>query len=111
MLATIFWPYSLVLIYVTGIASGLVFGLIVSFLRHVVDMLSAAHLKTQLAEQAYEQQQQLNHLKDQLILHINHELRSPLTAVRGYLEVLSMFGARIDATEQALYLDKALSGC
>ncbi|MBV9230515.1 MAG: HAMP domain-containing histidine kinase, partial [Chloroflexi bacterium] len=111
ILARSFWPYSFALIYVTGIASGLVVGLVVSFLRHVVDMLSAAHLKTELAEQAYKQQQQLNQLKDQLILHINHELRNPLTAVRGYLEVLSMFGARIDGTQQALYLDHALNGC
>lgn len=37
---------------------------------------------------AYEQAKQLDELKDQFITHINHELRTPIMALHGYVEYI-----------------------
>ena len=37
---------------------------------------------------AYEQARQLDDLKDQFITHINHELRTPIMALHGYVEYI-----------------------
>jgi signal transduction histidine kinase len=38
--------------------------------------------------QAYEQAKRLDELKDQFIAHINHELRTPIMALHGYVEYM-----------------------
>lgn len=125
MLGTVFWPPSFVLFVVTGFLAGFAIGLIVSYLRHTVDLVETAQLRTLQAEQrerealqveqrmtaAFEQQRQLNQLKDQFILGINHELRTPLTQVYGFLELLNTYREQLDATMQAMYLKKAMEGC
>lgn len=62
-------------------------------------------------ESAYEQQLQLNELKDQFLLNVNHELRTPLTEIYGYLELLGKYNQQVDATLYATFLDHALRGC
>jgi signal transduction histidine kinase len=60
---------------------------------------------------AYEQQQYLNQLKDQILLNVSHELRTPLTEVYGYLELLDMHRSQLDACTQQAFLKNAIGGC
>ncbi len=97
----IVWPPSLILTFLSGSLALLVEGAVISTLRHALDLARALELaqaaqsKSEQAEQqlglAYEQQRQLNDLKDQFILNVSHEMRTPLTEVYGYLELLRSF--------------------
>jgi len=50
-----------------------------------------------------EQLRQLDKLKDEFVFIIAHELRSPITAIRGYLELISTdFGEKMDNEVKAL---------
>ncbi len=60
---------------------------------------------------AYEQQQYLNQLKDQILLNVSHELRTPLTEVYGYLELLHLHRSQIDDDTQQIFLKNAIGGC
>ena len=59
----------------------------------------------------YEQQQQLNQMKDQFIINVSHELRTPLTQVYGYLELLSTYQGHLDSETQKTFLNNAKYGC
>jgi signal transduction histidine kinase len=117
----IVWPPALALTFLSGSLALLVEAVIISLLRHALDMAQAldlaqaAQLKAQQAEQqlarAYEHQRQLNDLKDQFIVNVSHELRTPLTEVSGYLELLSDYHGDLDAATQAMFLNNARSGC
>lgn len=91
-------------------------------LRHMRHQLSINNqalyeANTRLEEQArdlviaYEQQRQLNELKNQFLLNVNHELRTPLTEIYGSLELLQSFQERLDQETHALFLSHALNGC
>ena len=71
------------------------------------------HERKQAEEALREQEVKLhvNELKDQLLLHLSHEFRTPLTAVRGYLELLESYHERFDTPQQAAFLNKALASC
>lgn len=72
-----------------------------------------AHLReanTQLSD-AYEQQKELDRLKDQLIINVSHELRTPLSEVIGYLALLDENGGDLDPATQALFVKNAVHGC
>ncbi len=60
---------------------------------------------------AYEQERQLNQIKDQFIVNVSHELRTPLTEVYGYIELLSDYDERIDTETQQTFLKNARDGC
>jgi len=66
---------------------------------------------THEVEQAYEQQRRLNTIKDELIIHMNHELRTPLSEVAGYLDLLGEHTASLDPSLQVLFVQKATHGC
>ncbi len=72
-----------------------------------IDALYAEHM----IGMGYAQQQQMNHLKDQLLLHVSHELLTPLTAISGYLDLLKELGKDLNSTAHALCLDHAREGC
>ncbi len=57
--------------------------------------------------QAYAQAQQLNALKDQFITHVNHELRTPIMTLHGYVEFLQMMRGSMSPEDTANALDKA----
>ena len=44
----------------------------------------------------------------ELVANVSHDLRSPLAALRGYLETLEMAGDRASAAERAGYLARAI---
>jgi signal transduction histidine kinase len=56
---------------------------------------------------AYERSKQVEELKDQLITHINHEVRSPVMAVQGYLDLLQATAARATPEQRDTYITRA----
>lgn len=56
---------------------------------------------------AYTRAQQLDQLKDQFIAHINHELRSPVMALQGHVELLLLAEDKLSPEERHTYLERA----
>jgi signal transduction histidine kinase len=56
---------------------------------------------------AYARAQQLDELKDQFIAHVNHELRSPVMALQGYVELLLLTEETLTPPERHSYLRRA----
>lgn len=56
---------------------------------------------------AFARAQQLDQLKDQFIAHVNHELRSPLMAMQGYVELLLLTEPSLSPDERHDYLERA----
>ena len=114
-LQSLLWPIPYSLSVFGGLIILTIIGLIVVALRDLLDAEEVARLKAQAAEQqtaiAYERQRQLNELKNQFILNVNHELRSPLTVVSGYLSLLLDKQRYIDQEARETYLKGAMRGC
>ncbi|HEU0002235.1 MAG TPA: HAMP domain-containing sensor histidine kinase [Ktedonobacteraceae bacterium] len=110
-----FLPPLLILSFISGLVLLIIFGLLIVALRNSFDAGEDARLTAQHAEQqiaiAYKQQRQLNELKNQFILNVNHELRSPLTVVSGYLSLLLDKQKHIDQQAREIYLKSAMRGC
>jgi signal transduction histidine kinase len=93
-------------------------GCLMVSLRGIVDAEERARLAAERAQQqwndAYERQRQLNQLKDQFLLNVNHELRTPLAATYGYLEMLQLMLEEQGSLEKIAHISlfkKALSYC
>jgi signal transduction histidine kinase len=56
---------------------------------------------------AYEHERQLDNLKDQFITNINHELRTPMTTLHGYIELLRLKRQNLSESEVTYALEKA----
>jgi signal transduction histidine kinase len=56
---------------------------------------------------AYQRAQQLDQLKDQFIAHINHELRNPVMALLGHVELLLLTDESLSHAERRNYLERA----
>lgn len=132
ILGTIFWPQSLQITTLIGCTASLLIGLVIGFLRYTFTLAEVSRLKAVQAERqkaiayeqrfvalqekqqmslAYEHERQLNHLKDEFIINVNHEFRTPLTEVYGYLELLIEHHREIDDNLRATFLSKASDGC
>jgi signal transduction histidine kinase len=111
----LFWPVPFTFSVFGGLIILTIIGLIIVALRDLLDAEEDARLKAQEAERqtavAYEQQRQLNELKNQFILNVNHELRSPLTVVSGYLSLLLDKQKHFDQQSQETYLKGAMRSC
>ncbi len=97
-----------------GFVASLGIGLVVCWLRTAVDAAEAAEherLQAEFRERqatlAYEQQLQVNALKDQFLLNVNHELRTPLTSLAGYLDLLTAYHERMDLARRTQMLREA----
>jgi signal transduction histidine kinase len=101
-------PSSMIISFVAATLALVVIGLLVSLLRDSLDVVDAAQLQS---TRALEQQQQLNRAKDQFILHVNHELRTPLSAISGYLQLLVEYHQRFDLEERTKCLKQAMESC
>lgn len=111
-LHTLLWKLTFTLSFSGNILLLLVLGYIIITLRDLLDDEEDARKKAQEAElqtaNAYEKQRQLNELKNQFILNVNHELRSPLTVISGYLSLLIDKYDHFDRATHLNYLKSAL---
>lgn len=64
--------------------------------------ISNAQLYHDLA-QAYEKQKELDRLKDNFILTVSHEFRTPLTAIKGYISLIDRHADRLDQAQFLKY--------
>ncbi len=119
---------------VTGAVIGAVVLLGLLMMRQFVAMreLSTVHQQLRRAEQqkarayelrlealqaeqkmsrAFEQERQVNSLKNDFIVNVSHELRTPLTTILGYLELLSEHRGQLDDAVQATFLKQIGEGC
>jgi signal transduction histidine kinase len=105
------WPYTFTLSFIIGFFILALEGLFVIMLRELVDSADEARSKAQEAEKrveaAYDQQYQLNQIKDQFMINMNHELRTPLTELHGYLELLYERYEQLNSTTQTRYIEHA----
>ena len=60
--------------------------------------ISNARLYNMLQE-AYAQLQELDRLKDDFILTVSHEFRTPLTAIEGYVTLINKHGHKLDQSK------------
>lgn len=103
-----------------GFGTTLGLGLIVCWLRAVTLatqqklVTERVHLLTRWQEQqamlAAEQQRQVAAMKDQFLIHISHELLTPLTVVAGYLDLLQTIYEQLDSATRAYMLQEARRG-
>jgi signal transduction histidine kinase len=56
---------------------------------------------------AFARAQQLDQLKNQFIAHVNHELRSPVMALQGHVELLLLLEDNLAPEERHTYLERA----
>ena len=101
---------------ILGFGISLFLGLTICWLRIAVDLIYATRQQALAAEQerlratlAYEQERQVNELKDQILLHINHELRTPLSVLGGFLELFKEHFDLMDPVQRSQMLTRALA--
>jgi len=107
------------------IGSGISFllGFTICLLRTATDNIRAARQQALAAEQkrllaleseqqitiAYEQQRNINELKDQFLLNVSHELSIPLTKLGSSLKQLENFQEEPDPIKKISWLNQALT--
>ena len=108
---------------VLGFSVSLLLGLTICWLRMAVDLIYAVRQQALTAEQerlqaveaelsatlAYEQQRQVNELKDQFLLHVNHELRTPLSVLGSSLELFKEYFDLMDPADRKDLLERAIA--
>jgi len=109
------WPMSLMRTWLLSGFGLFLFGIVTGQLRSTSRLLALAHIKSLQAEiamaRAYEQQVELNTLKDQFLFNVSHELRTPLTQVYGYLQLLEEFHHTLSSEKRAMFLSQSVQGC
>ncbi len=68
----------------------------------------SASASIQAASRAFERERELTELKDQFIIDANHELRSPIMALYGNLELLATLGDRASDEQRSRLFGRAL---
>ncbi|GCE09606.1 hypothetical protein KDAU_69350 [Dictyobacter aurantiacus] len=68
--------------------------------QHGVQQLSQSYNKQQLEE-----------ARDQFLMSVSHELRSPLTEIRGYINLVLEHGDQLDEATRSTFLQSASYGC
>lgn len=96
----------------------LIEGYLMCTLRSMLDATEEAQRRAEEAQKqgndAYERQRQLNQLKNQFIINVNHELRTPLSAAYGYIEMLAHLleqTGHLTRDLHGVYLRNALNYC
>ncbi|HEV2659685.1 MAG TPA: HAMP domain-containing sensor histidine kinase [Ktedonobacteraceae bacterium] len=109
------WPMSLLRTWLLGGIGLFIFGTVTGQLRSTSRLLALAHVKSLQAElamaRAYEQQVELNTLKDQFLFNVSHELRTPLTQVYGYLQLLEEYHHTLSNEKRTMFLSQSVQGC
>jgi signal transduction histidine kinase len=119
------WPHALIIINIIGALSTLIAGFIVSSLRMMLLQIYNARQEVLVAERRQHEAewakqqarmemqhlQQINTLKDQLLLNFNHEIRTPLTQIYGYIELIKTHGNTLEQEQLTSFLTHAQEGC
>jgi signal transduction histidine kinase len=106
-----------------GLGVNVLLGLTICWLREALDLLFVARKRALTAERervvaierehqvtlAYEQQRQLNAMKDQFLLNVSHELRTPVTVLGSSLELLKDYAEQLQPAEREQTLAQALA--
>ena len=64
------------------------------------------HLAARVSQQV-NTLEEVDRLRRELVASVSHDLRTPLAALRGYLETLQMMGDQLDPAEQRRYVEAA----
>lgn len=89
------------LVYVPGqrhLFSSEEIGLLQGLASQAAGAISNAKLYAQL-QTAYERQKELDRLKDEFLLTVSHEFRTPVTAIEGYVTLISRHGHKLEQTK------------
>jgi signal transduction histidine kinase len=118
LFGTVRWPDQFTDPFLINFLVLLVIGTVIDILHILLDQVEVARNQAQQLSQqlsrSYEQERQVNNLKTQLILNLNHEFRTPLTAIIGYLEILQLVMRRegqLAGEKHANYLDQTIRLC
>ena len=117
------YGHALVERVVLGFGISLLLGLAICWLRTAVDLVHVARQQALASEQerllalqanyhfmlAYERQRQANELQEQFLLHVGHELRTPLMALGSFLELLNRYFDKLNPVERTQLLTRALA--
>ena len=107
-LHTLLWGHLQLMSFILGSSSMTFVTLFVGYQRRTLDVATEGQ---EQIRRAYEQQRQLNTLKDLFLLNVSHELRTPLTEVQGYLELLRDYNGKLDPKTQMAFIENATRGC
>ncbi len=109
------WPVALIRAWLLGGVGLFFFGIVTGQLRFTSRLLSVAHIRARQTEiemaHAYEQQVELNTLKDQFLFNVSHELRTPLTQIYGYLQLLEEYHDTLSSEKRATFIRQSGQGC
>ena len=107
--------YGLITLLFVGALALAIEGFFINALRSAFDQADTLLQQAQQAQQqmvlAYEQQRQVSQLKDELLIMMNHELRTPLMEIAGYIDLLSKYEGYLDPVTQATFLEQTAQGC
>lgn len=113
-----FWPAPNIIFFVSALVVLFIEGSAVVSLRHLLLEEEETRVKAEKGEDqmrlAYEQQRQLNQIKTQFMLNVNHELRTPLASIYGCLELLQLLSGQDEHLDRGMYrehLETALHSC
>jgi signal transduction histidine kinase len=72
--------------------------------------ITNARLNTELRD-ALKKAQESEHLKNHFLMTASHELRTPITAIQGYIELLGSYSSVLDEEAKMSFLNNARRAC
>lgn len=105
------WSSSWFFFPLIGMLSGLVICLVVGTLRYLTAMLLESQQTRENAERLYQHECTLNMQREQALQNLRHEVRTPITQIMGFLELLELTGNHSDVATRSRFLALAQSGC
>lgn len=82
-----------------------------TMLDALVEAIRETTAAKQQVDRAYQQERQLNQMKNQFIRNVSHELRTPLTEIYGFLELLHEMQEELDSATRTHFIEQAIHGC
>ncbi len=115
MAHSLFWPLPITIAFTFSSLAMTAEACGVSMLRYALDYARLVKQKELRAEQelasVLESQRITIELKDQFFLNMSHELCTPLTELKGYIELLREHHMQIDIETRTQFLDHISHGC
>ncbi len=102
------WTRSFMMDFLVGTLALLVVGLFISAQR---DSFERAEESKRNLARAYHEERQLHLARQQFLQNVNHELKTPLTALSACLELLQQQNELLPAEGRSTLIQNALSSC